>query len=294
MKLGIVFPQTEIGNDPIAIKDFAQALEGMGFRYILTYEHVLGADPNRAGWEGYRPYDYQDAFHEPFVLFGYLAGVTQSLEFATGILVLPQRQTQLVAKQAMQVDLLSDGRFRLGVAVGWNDAEFAGMGVDFHTRGRRIEEQVRLIRQLWSEPLVSFNGDFHQLDGLGINPRPSHHIPIWFGGYADVVLRRAAQLGDGWFPGGQPGDALQKQLDDLDEYLAAEGRSRAEFGIDGRFKLNNMPPAQWESEVRAWEAIGATYLAFSTMGMGLESPSAHLEFLRQLEPIVAEYNQKAA
>lgn len=292
MKLGIVFPQTEIGSDPIAIKDFAQALEGMGLRYILTYEHILGADPNRPGWDGYRPYDYRDAFHEPFVLFGYLAGVTHSLEFATGILVLPQRQAQLVAKQAAQVDILSGGRFRLGVGVGWNDAEFEGMGINFRTRGRRIEEQVRLIRQLWREPVISFDGDFHHIDRLGINPLPPRRIPIWFGGFADVVLRRAARLGDGWFPGGRPGDALQAQLDALDGYLAAAGRSRAEFGIDGRFKLKDLPPAQWEAEVHAWEKIGATHLAFSTMGMGLETADAHLKLLRKLEPVIAAYRYR--
>lgn len=292
MKLGVVFPQTEIGSDPVALKDFAQALEGMGYRYILTYEHILGADPNRPGWDGYRPYDYRDAFHEPFVLFGYLAGVTQMLEFATGILVLPQRQAQLVAKQAAEVDILSGGRFRLGVGVGWNDAEFAGMGADFHTRGRRIEEQVRLIRALWRKPLVSFKGEFHNVERLGLNPLPPRRIPIWFGGFADVVLRRAARLGDGWFPGGRPGDVLQKQLDALAGYLAAEGRSFGTFGVDGRFKLKDTPPAQWEAEIRAWADIGATHLAFSTMGMGLDSPQAHLDVLRQLQPVVMAYNRE--
>ncbi len=292
MQLGIVFPQTEIGSDPVVVKDFAQALEALGYRYILTYEHVLGADPNRPGWEGYRPYDFRDAFHEPFVLFGYLAGLTQTLEFATGILVLPQRQAPLVAKQAAQVDLLSGGRFRLGVGVGWNEAEFEGMGANFHNRGQRIEEQVQLIRQLWREPLVSFAGRYHTVNRLGLNPLPARRIPVWFGGFADIVLQRAARLGDGWFPGGRPGPALQAQLTRLDGYLAAEGRSRTDFGIDGRFKLKDLPPAGWEAEIEAWHQLGASHLALSTMGMGLASPQAHLNILQDLQPVVAEFNQR--
>ncbi|HEX9921222.1 MAG TPA: LLM class F420-dependent oxidoreductase, partial [Anaerolineae bacterium] len=195
MKLGVVFPQTEIGHDPAMIKDYVQTAEGLGYAYLLAYDHVLGANPDRpGGWQG--PYTYRDSFHEPLVLYGYLAGLTQTIEFVSGILILPQRQTVLVAKQAAQVDLLSGGCLRLGVGIGWNAVEFEALGQDFHTRGKRIEEQVTLLRELWTKPLVTFEGAGHTISAAGLNPLPVQRpIPIWFGGMADVVLRRTARLG---------------------------------------------------------------------------------------------------
>ncbi len=210
MKFGVVFPQTEIGDDPVAIKDYAQAAEGLGYDYLMTYEHVLGANPERPGWEDWRPYTHQHAFHEPFVLFGYLAALTEKLEMVTAVLVLPQRQTPLVAKQAAQVDVLTNGRLRLGVGVGWNDVEYAGMGADFHTRGGRIEEQIKLLRDLWTKPLVKHEGEFETIDDMGINPLPVQRpIPIWVGGEADVVLRRMARIADGWFPQGTSAERVK-------------------------------------------------------------------------------------
>ncbi len=284
MKLGVVFPQTEIGSDPIIIKDYVQAVEAMGYRYLLAYEHVLGANPNRPGWDGYRPYTYRDAFHEPFVLFGYLAGLTRTLEFVTGILVLPQRQTALVAKQAAQVDILSGGRLRLGIGVSWNDVEYQGMGANFHNRGQRIEEQVTVLRRLWTEPLVNFHGAHHALPDVGLNPLPVQRpIPIWFGGMANAVLRRMARLGDGWFPGGAPGPALREKIDRLRDFLAAAGRDPATFGIDGRLRLKDYPSSAWKAQTVAWQKLGATHLAINTMGMGLTSPQAHIDALREFK-----------
>src|SRR5574341_855929 len=202
MKIGVVFPQTEIGNDPAAIKAYAQAVEDMGFTHALAFDHVLGANPDRpGGWQG--PYTYRHGFHEPFVLFGFLAAVTRRLELVTGIIILPQRQTALVAKQAAAVDVLSGGRLRLGVAVGWNPVEFEALGEDFTTRGRRIEEQIEVMRALWTRELVTIAGKHHRVTDAGLNPLPVQRpIPVWMGGESEVVQRRMARMGDGWILGG--------------------------------------------------------------------------------------------
>ena len=225
MKLGLVFPQTEFGNDPAALRDYAQTAEDLGFTHILAYDHVLGANPERpGGWKG--PYTYQNPFHEPFVLFGFMAAVTRRLGFCTGVIILPQRQTALVAKQAAEVDVLSGGRLRLGVGLGWNEVEYTALGEAFHDRGRRIEEQIALLRRLWTEPLVEFTGRWHRVPDAGLNPLPVQRpIPIWMGGSHPNVLRRAAQLADGWLPNFRtPADA-RPALDRLNQDLAEAGRS---------------------------------------------------------------------
>lgn len=274
MKLGVVFPQTEIGLDPAIIKDYVQAVEGMGFDYLSTYEHVLGANPNRpGGWPG--PYTHKHTFHEPFVLFGYLAALTQNIEFVTGILILPQRQTALLAKQAAQVDLLSGGRLRLGIGVGWNKVEMEGMGFDFHTRGKRVEEQIDLLRQLWAEPLVKFEGDFHSIDDAGINPLPVQRpIPLWIGGMADTVLQRAARVADGWLPNRTSSKNRREVVDKILGYLAEAGRSPDQFGIDARVSISE---PDWETQVNDWREVGTTHLCVNTMGAGFTSPQEHLE-----------------
>ena len=206
MKLGVVFPQTESGVDPIAIRDYAQAVEGMGYDHLVTYDHVLGASTTtRPDWTG--PYTSETLFHEPFVLFGYLAGLTKVIELVTGILILPQRQTALVAKQAAEVDLLSGGRLRLGIGVGWNDVEYEGLNLDFGDRGVRSEEQIVVLRALWAEPSITFKGRWHTIDNAGINPLPPRRaIPVWIGGYSEATLRRVGSIGDGWFPWIPPND----------------------------------------------------------------------------------------
>ena len=211
MQIGVVFPQTEIGDDPAAIRDYAQAVEGLGYRHILAYDHVLGASTaNRPGWRG--AYTSDTPFHEPFVLFAYLAGQTRRVEFVTGVIVLPQRQTALVAKQAAELDLLSGGRLRLGVGVGWNEVEYQALGQDFHNRGARIEEQVALLRALWTEPVVTFRGRWHTVEEAGIKPLPAQRpIPVWFGATADAGIARAGRSGDGWFPQ-RPPDAQARAM----------------------------------------------------------------------------------
>lgn len=284
MKLGVVFPQTEIGPDPLAIRDYAQAAESLGYDYLLAYDHVLGADP--ADYPDGRRFSYtfRDQFHEPLVLFGYLAALTQSLEFATGILVLPQRNTVLVAKQAAEVDVLSGGRLRLGVGVGWNEAEMCGVGYDFATRGRRMDEQIALLRALWTEPLVTFEGAYHSVRNLGINPLPIQRpIPLWFGGVADPVLRRMARFGAGWMPSGLSPEQGAPLVERLQEYLSAQGRDPAQFGLDVRITLARQPRPTWDAYLAGWQALGATHVCVSTMNAGLATVTEHIAAISEFK-----------
>jgi probable F420-dependent oxidoreductase len=281
MKIGVVFPQLEIGNDAAVIRDYAQAVEAMGYTHVLVFDHVLGANPDRAGgWKG--PYTYRHPFHEPFVLYGFLAAVTRRLELVTGILVLPQRQTALVAKQAATVDVLSGGRLRLGVGVGWNAVEFEALGQNFSDRGRRIEEQIDLLRRLWTHELVSEAGQWHHIPDAGINPLPVQRpIPIWMGGESEPVLRRAARLADGWMPHFRPGPEGQRVVDRLLDMVRDAGRDPRQFGIEGRFTLAQVPREDWAKELAAWRAMrGITHLCIHTSGFGLKTPAHHVETLR--------------
>lgn len=280
MKIGVVFPQTEFGNDPGAIRAYAQTAEALGYNHILAYDHVLGANPERpGGWRG--PYTHQDPFHEPFVLFAFMAGLAERIKFVTGILILPQRQTALVAKQAAGLDVLSGGRLRLGVGIGWNPVEYQALNQDFHIRGRYIEEQIDLLRQLWTMPLITYETDWHSVPDAGLNPLPVQRpIPIWFGGHADAVLRRAASLGDGWLPGYPTATAAQKALDKLERYLEDRGRSMSQFGLEPRLKYGDGDPERWAEILEGWRNAGATHLSLNTMGAGFLSPDDHLNAIR--------------
>lgn len=281
MKIGVVFPQTEFGAFPTAVKDYAQAVEGMGYTHILAYDHVVGANPERpGGWTG--PYTYQTPFYEVFVLFSYLAGVTQSVEFVTGILILPQRQTALVAKQAATLDVLCNGRLRIGIGNGWNEVEYTALNESFHNRGRRIEEQVLLLRQLWTQPLVTFEGRWHHIPDAGLNPLPVQRpIPIWFGGHDERVLQRAAVLGEGWIPNYRTVEQAQPSLDALKRYLEQEGRDPQGFGLEPRLNMSLVEQKDWQATVKSWQAAGATHLTVNTMGCGFQSPSEHLQALER-------------
>jgi probable F420-dependent oxidoreductase len=286
MRIGAVFPQTEIGADPGGVREYVQAVESMGYRHLLIYDHVLGASTaNRPNWSG--PYTTDHMFHEVLVLYGYLAAITTQLELATGVLVLPQRQTALVAKQAAEVDILSGGRLRLGVGVGWNEVEYQAQNEDFHTRGARSEEQIALLRALWSEPVVTFQGRWHTVEQAGLNPLPARRIPIWIGGYSEVTLKRAARIGDGYFPAVGPVNQQARQvLNQLREYLRAEGRDLASFGIEARLTLSQLPEDQWAAFAGDWQALGATHFSINTMGMGLTSPQAHIDMLSRAKDII--------
>ncbi|MFB6171594.1 MAG: LLM class F420-dependent oxidoreductase [Haloarculaceae archaeon] len=277
MEIGTVLPQLEIGPDPDTLTGYARRVETAGYEHVLAYDHVLGVNPDRENWEG--PYDYESQFHEPLTTYAYLAAQTD-LAFVTGILILPQRQTALVAKQAAQVDRFTDGNLRLGVGVGWNEPEYVALGEDFSTRGRRIEEQVDLLRRLWTEDLVTFEGEFHEIPDAGINPLPVQQpIPIWMGGMADPVKERIARLADGWLPQFQPGEEAEAHLADLYDYAEAAGRDPDEIGISGRMYAVPGEEDEWIERAQAWHDLGADYLSVSTMYQGLEREehAAHLE-----------------
>lgn len=289
MKLGAVFPQIEMPADPIAIRDYAQAIEGMGFDYLLAYDHVLGANPDRPeGWKG-RPYAYTDPFHEIFVLFGYLAGLTTTLELVAGVLVLPQRQTALVAKQAAQIDVLSGGRLRLGVGVGWNHVEFEALNEDFTNRGKRQAEQIELMNELWTKPLVTFDGAYHKVSDAGINPLPVQRpLPVWFGGSADAALRRMARLGAGWLPARQTPESAKPTLDKIRGYVEDAGRDPADFGLDPWLANSITSRKDWSALAAAWQSLGATHLGIETMRCGY-SLDQHLEIAKQFMEEVGEF-----
>jgi probable F420-dependent oxidoreductase len=281
MKIGVVFPQVEFPADPVAVRDYAQAVEGMGFTHLHAYDHVLGANPERlGGWSG--PYKYTDPFFEPFVLFSFLAALTSHLEFVTGVIILPQRQTALVAKQAATLDVLSNGRLRLGVGNGWNEVEYIALGESFHNRGRRMEEQIELMRLLWTQPLVRFEGRWHHIPDAGLNPLPVQRpIPIWFGGRDDRVLKRMARLGDGWMPNLYTLEQTRPLLEKLSQYLEEVGRDISTFGLEPRLNMSQVKPDGWESFVSAWEDYGASHLMVNTMYCGYTTPAAHLEALKR-------------
>lgn len=277
MRIGVVFPQTEIGADAGAVRAYGQAAEALGYRHVMAYDHVVGADPEvHRGWRG--PYDVSSTFHEPMVLFGYLAALT-SLELVTAIIILPQRQTALVAKQAAEVDLLSEGRLRLGVGLGWNQVEYEALGQDFGTRGSRMEEQVGLLRRLWTEPSITFEGAFDKVTGAGLAPLPVQRpIPVWFGAQSPRAYRRAGRLADGWFPQVSPGPDLDEAKAIVEGAAVEAGRDPGSLGMEGRVSWTGSQEALAELAGR-WREAGATHLAVNTMGAGLGSVDGHLAAL---------------
>ena len=286
MHLGVVFPQTEIGADPGGIREFAQAVEEMGFHHLLAYDHVLGADPSHyKGWSG--TYYHEDMFHEPLVTFGFLAGIARKLEFFTGIIILPQRQTALVAKQAAQVDILNGGRLRLGIGIGWNWVEYEALGQDFHTRGRRIAEQVDLLRALWTRDVVTFEGRWDKVVAAGLNPLPIQRpIPIWMGGRAEQVLKRVGRLADGWYPTLPPNDDTKKLWEEIQEYARDAGRDPATIGLEGSVRTREGTPNNWARTAQAWKNMGATHVSVNTMGLGFTSVDQHIDTLRRFREAV--------
>ena len=278
MRIGVVFPQTEIGADAGAVRAYAEHAEGLGFAHLLAYDHVVGADPKvHAGWDGF--YDVHDTFHEPLVMFGYLAAVTTSLELVTGVVILPQRQTVLVAKQAAEVDLLSGGRLRLGVGLGWNAVEYEALGKDFSNRGKRSEEQVELMRKLWTEQTVTYHGTYHRVTGAGLAPLPIQRpIPVWFGAASPRACRRAGRLGDGWFPMVGPGPKLDQARKEVAQAATEAGRDPARIAMEGRVSWNGNADDVAKG-LRAWADAGASHVSINTMNAGLVSVDDHLAAL---------------
>jgi probable F420-dependent oxidoreductase len=271
LKTSVVFPQIEMGADPIMVKDFVQATEALGYDCLHVPDMVIGANPERHGGSKGR-YNYKSSHHEVLVLLGYVAGLTKSLELATGILVLPQRPTVLVAKQAAEIDVLSGGRLRLGVGVGETDLEMQALGYDFRDRGKRIEEQIVLLRELWTKPLVNFKGKYHTVDDMGISPMPKQRpIPIWFGGEADIVIRRMARLGEGWMLNRAYPQEAEPLIEKLKGYLEEEGRNPDDFGIDIRVNLSKHQRDTWAKLVEQWRKMSVTYIGVNTMGSNFET-----------------------
>jgi probable F420-dependent oxidoreductase len=277
LALGAIFPTTEIGSDPAAIRDWAQAAEALGYDHVIVYDHVLGAVHENRTPKLTGPYTEHDAFHEPFVLLAYLAAVTQRLVLTTGVLILPQRQTALVAKQAIELDLLSQGRLRLGVGTGWNHVEYESLGVPFAERGARLDEQVALLRKLWSEPVIDFRGKFHRIDRAGLLPQPGRRIPIWFGGFTPVALRRAARTGDGFLFGTSP-SRMMGLLASLREQLAAQGRASGDFDTEAVVDFS-APHDSWGPELERWRSAGGTHVSLRAMDTASELVGAkHVGF----------------
>ena len=295
MRFGAIFPQIELGHDAGAAKAFAQGAEALGFDHILIFDHVVGGNPKTHKLKG--PYSSNDPFLEPFALYSYMAALTTKIEFTTGIVILPQRQTVLVAKQAATLDLLSGGRFRFGVGIGWNDIEYQALGEDFATRGARCEEQIGLLRELWTKPLVTFKGRFDQIVDASLNPLPVQRpIPIWLGGHSDAVVRRAARLGDGWLPLYAPNEQGQAAVETFKRYVREAGRDPAKVGIeswlnigayDDGFGKHYDNEQSWHDWAVGWKRLGATHLSINSMKAGLKTVDAHLTRLGRVREVLA-------
>jgi probable F420-dependent oxidoreductase len=289
MHIGVVFPQTELGGDVGAVRAYALRVAELGYHHVLAYDHVVGADPEvHTLWQG--PYDVTTTFHEPFVLFGYMAAITE-LEMVTGIIILPQRQTALVAKQAAEVDLLTRGRFRLGIGLGWNAVEYEALGQDFTTRGRRVEEQVDLLRRLWTERSVTYEGSFDRVTGAGLAPLPVQRpIPVWFGAQSERAYRRAGRLADGWFPQARPGPELDEARLMVEQAAVEAGRDPALLGMEGRVSWRDSQEKLAE-HAGSWRDAGASHISVNTMGSGLRTVDDHLAALEAAAEVLKPAEQ---
>ena len=282
MKLGIVFPSTDIGNDPAVIRDFAQTAEGLGYSHLLLPDHVLGAvhegrTPPLTG-----PYDENTPFHEPLMLFSYLAAITTRIEFSTGILILPQRQTALLAKQAAELAILSGNRFRMAVGVGWNPVEYEALNVEWRDRGQREEEQIEVLRRLWTEHVVDFRGRFHRIDRAGILPRPTGAIPIWLGGFQEIAHRRAARIGDGFVLPGVNLAQATALVNRIRGYLSEYGRDHASFGLEGGVTVH-AERVKWIAQLENWRRLGVSHVVVRAMTRDRHALATPAEHIRMLE-----------
>lgn len=284
---GVVFPQYDVLRTAADVAEFARGAESLGFRHILVYDHVVGVDPAvHPDWT--HTYRHDSEFHEPFVLFGYLAAIC-AMELVSGVLVLPQRQTALVAKQAAEADWLSGGRLRLGVGLGWNEYEYRALGVPFAERGRRVEEQIGLLRRLWTDPSVSVTSGLHDLDGVGLAPRPPQRpIPVWLAGRAGRALDRVGRIADGWFPLEQPGPQAVAHLERVRAAATAAGRDPVSVGVEPRIRVAGRPASDIAGEIGFWTELGISHISFSTMDAGLASVADHLRALERARALLRD------
>ena len=294
MELGVTVPIVELGDDLGGVREFVQAAEQLGYTHIRILDHVLGADPKYHP-EGPRfPYTDQSYIHEPFTLMAFLSGITTTIKLVTGILILPQRQTALVAKQAAEVDVLSGGRLRLGIGIGWNPVEYEGLGQNFHTRGRRCEEQIVVLRKLWTQELVNFQGRDHKISHAGSRPLPIQRpIPIWLGAGSssnpiptERVLKRIGNMADGWFPMFPYDHPDRGVVEQVQEYARSAGRNPNEIGMEGRIRMSSNGPEDWLAESKAWEEMGATHLSASTVGPQITTIDQHIDALQRLKETI--------
>src|SRR3954447_22245334 len=290
MQIGAVLPHHEIGTDVGAIKAYLQGVEDLGMTHLLIYDHVMGADRNRpGGFSG--PYDKDVQFHEPFTFFAFAAALTSRVELVTTVLILPQRQTVLVAKQAAEGAILSDNRLRLGGGTGWNTVEYQALNENFHGRGKRQAEQVELMRKLWTEDVLTFEGRFHTVEHASINPRPARPVPIWFGGTAPAALKRCARLGDGWMPLGGANEKSQAALEVIRQHREAAGLSMDGFGIQAQAQYGGGSPERWAKHAERWKAMGATHLAVATHNAGPTDAEGHVQRVGEYLDAVSEVNK---
>ena len=288
MKLGLSFPQTEIGTDPVKIKDFIQTAEGLGYDFITFVDHVLGEEaPRGASFAGNYTRDYM--FHEVMVLMGYAAAVTKTIGLGTAVMILPQRQAVLVAKQAAEVDLLSGGRMRLGVGLGWNRVEYDALGMPFKNRAKRFSEQIDVMRELWSNRVIEYKGEFHSFDSAGINPEPIQRpIPVWIGAMKDVAVRRAARIGDGWFmyPRQEPSDDAHEMISIYRQAAAEAGREPDSLGINATvFANQGLGPDEWRSIMEKWKEMGVNEFTFRTAESDLKNLKAHMNAIKEMAEV---------
>ncbi|HWD55760.1 MAG TPA: LLM class F420-dependent oxidoreductase [Acidimicrobiales bacterium] len=285
MDIGVIFPQTEVAYDPGAVRAIGQAASDLGYTHLAAYDHVLGGDTAVLGNLG-GPYTIDSPFREPLTMFSYLSGFTK-LGFATSILIGPQRQTALLAKQAAEVDLLCGGRFRLGLGVGWNKIEYDALGMPFEKRGQLLEEQVAVLRALWTEKSVTVDGTFHHIDHSGLAPQPIQRpIPIWIGAFAPPALRRVGRLADGWFPMARPRGGLEEALEIIHAAAAEAGRDLSAFEFEGRLEYSTGDHEKIAEHARRWREAGATHLSLNTMHSGLADADAHIAALAEMAPVV--------
>ncbi|MBT5914548.1 MAG: LLM class F420-dependent oxidoreductase [Rhodospirillaceae bacterium] len=288
MKLGLSFPQTEIGTDPVKIKDFIQTAEGLGYDFITFVDHVLGEEaPRGASFAGNYTRDYM--FHEVMVLMGYAAAVTKTIGLGTAVMILPQRQAVLVAKQAAEVDLLSGGRMRLGVGLGWNRVEYDALGMPFKNRAKRFSEQIEVMRELWSNRVIEYKGEFHSFDSAGINPEPIQRpIPVWIGAMKDVAVRRAARIGDGWFmyPRQEPSNDAHEMISIYRQAAAEAGREPDSLGINATvFANQGLGPDEWRSIMEKWKEMGVNEFTFRTAESDLKNLKAHMNAIKEMAEV---------
>jgi probable F420-dependent oxidoreductase len=287
MRFGVIFPQIEIGAEPANVNRFVRAVEALGYDHLAIYDHVLGASTaHRPNWTG--PYTAESLFHEVLVLYGYCAAITERIELVTSILILPQRQTALVAKQAAEIDVLSGGRLRLGVGLGWNWVEYEALNENFHNRGRRIEEQIAVLRALWTEPVITFHGRWHHIEEAGINPLPVQRpIPVWMGASSDPAIRRAARIADGWFPQfGADAKGAAEMINRFLAYVREAGRDPKDVGIEARIHYGDGDADRWRHEVEIWIERGASHASLNIMNAGLTAPDEHIAAIERFKEAI--------